>query len=64
MNKEISVDITLDMQQNSTAAGSTATASPPTTSGTTTETDGKRPPRRISGGWADSGGLKSLKYAS
>uniref|UniRef100_A0A0K8VZX1 Intraflagellar transport protein 43 n=1 Tax=Bactrocera latifrons TaxID=174628 RepID=A0A0K8VZX1_BACLA len=48
--KEITIDITLDLQKNSTTA-------------TSDETDGskKPPPRRISGGWADVGLLKSSK---
>ncbi|XP_011210677.1 intraflagellar transport protein 43 homolog [Bactrocera dorsalis] len=48
--KEITIDITLDLQKNSTTA-------------TSEETDGskKPPPRRISGGWADVGLLKSSK---
>ncbi|CAD6999734.1 intraflagellar transport protein 43 homolog [Ceratitis capitata] len=48
--KEISIDITLDLQQNSSTAASEET-----------DASKKPPPRRISGGWADVGLLKSSK---
>ncbi|XP_037957218.1 intraflagellar transport protein 43 homolog [Teleopsis dalmanni] len=53
-NKEISIDITLDMQQYSSSSATPQTSSK--------DSELKRPPvRRISGGWADSSGLKGLK---
>ncbi|KAH8377159.1 hypothetical protein KR093_003737 [Drosophila rubida] len=58
LNKDISIDITLDIQNASNS-------SPPTTTATSVSTynnefDSSRPPiRRVSGGWADSG-LKGL----
>ncbi|KAH8293069.1 hypothetical protein KR044_000489 [Drosophila immigrans] len=59
LNKDISIDINLDIQNASSSS------SPPTTTATTASTynnefDSSRPPiRRVSGGWADSG-LKGL----
>ncbi|KAH8391991.1 hypothetical protein KR215_012134 [Drosophila sulfurigaster] len=58
LNKDISIDITLDIQNANSN-------SPPTTTATSASTynnefDSSRPPiRRVSGGWADSG-LKGL----
>lgn len=59
LNKDISIDITLDIHNESSSP--TTTATPSTYNN---EFDSNRPPiRRVSGGWADSG-LKGLKWVS
>ncbi|KRF85606.1 uncharacterized protein Dvir_GJ16147, isoform B [Drosophila virilis] len=61
LNKDISIDITLDIHNESSSPTTTAATTPTTYNN---EFDSSRPPiRRVSGGWADSGlkGLKSKK---
>ncbi|EDW76527.1 LOW QUALITY PROTEIN: intraflagellar transport protein 43 homolog [Drosophila tropicalis] len=64
-DKDISIDITLDIQAHDTTTNSSRSpASTPSTYNNEFDSNSKRPPiRRISGGWADSGlkGLRSKK---
>ncbi|KAL7741468.1 hypothetical protein ACLKA6_000788 [Drosophila palustris] len=65
LNKDISIDITLDIHNESSSPTTTTTTAATTPSTyNNNEFDSSRPPiRRVSGGWADSGlkGLKSKK---
>ncbi|XP_064537295.1 intraflagellar transport protein 43 homolog [Drosophila montana] len=61
LNKDISIDITLDIHNESSSPTTTAATTPTTYNN---EFESSRPPiRRVSGGWADSGskGHKSKK---
>ncbi|EDW04194.1 intraflagellar transport protein 43 homolog isoform X2 [Drosophila grimshawi] len=59
--KDLSIDITLDIHNESTGSPTTTTTAATTPTTFNNEFDSNRPPiRRVSGGWADSG-QKSLK---
>lgn len=67
---DLSVDINLDLQQTSTSSNSNRGLETPSTGGgndiSGNMSEKKRPPmlRRISGGWADSGGGSKLRWVN